>query len=119
MIFDGVVLRGQPERVKAHGEEHIISIHPLFPGDNVHGGIGPGMAHMEALPGGIGKLNKAVELRLTAVVGGCKNFALFPAFLPLRFNSRKIIFQSKSHSLCILSGRNPAKFSYRWYYIGI
>ena len=63
VVLDGVVLRGQAEGVKAHGEEDVVALHPLLPADDVHGREGPGVAHVQALAGGIGELDEAVELR--------------------------------------------------------
>src|SRR5699024_3686134 len=70
VIFDGVVLGGQTEGVKAHGEQDIVAVHALFTADDVHGGIGPRMAHVQALAGGVGELHQAVKFLLFAVVVG-------------------------------------------------
>ena len=99
MVFDGVVLRGQAEGVKAHGEEDVIAVHPLFPGDDVHGRVGPGVAHMEPLARGIGELDKAIELGLVAVVRGCVDLGVLPFFLPFGLNGGEIILQNESHFL--------------------
>ena len=64
VVFDGEVLGGQTESVIADGEQHIIAVHPLLPGDHVHGGVRPGMAHVQAGGGGIGELHQAIELGL-------------------------------------------------------
>ena len=100
VILDGVVLRGQAEGVEAHGEEDVVPIHPLFPGNNVHGGVGPGMAHMEPLPGGVGELDEAVELGLFALIGGGEDLAVLPALLPLGLDGSKIVFQNH-HTLFV------------------
>ena len=62
MVLDGVVLRGQAEGVIPHGEEHIVAVHAALAGHHVHGGVGPGVAHMQALSGGIGELHQGIEL---------------------------------------------------------
>jgi len=98
VVFDGVVLRGQAEGVKAHGEEDVIAVHPLFPGDDVHGRVGPGVAHMEPLTGGVGELDEAVELGLAAVIPGGEDLVLLPFFLPFGFDGGEIVFQF-SHTL--------------------
>ena len=75
MVLDGIVLRGQAEGVVAHGEQDVIAIHALFAGHHVHGGVGPGVAHVQALAGGIGKLHQRIELGLFTVVGSGKGFS--------------------------------------------
>ena len=92
VILDGVVLRGQAEGVVADGEEDVIALHPLFPADDVHGGEGPGVAHMEALAGGVGELDEAEEFFLTSVaVDGGEGFFFQPFGLPLLFYGGKIV----------------------------
>ena len=100
VVFDGEVLRGQAEGVKPDGKQHVIAVHPLFAGDDVHGGEGTGMAHVEPLPGGVGELDEAVELGLLAAVGCGKDLALLPAFLPLGLDGREIVFQNH-HTLFV------------------
>ena len=63
MVLDSEVLRGQAEGVIPNGEEDVIAVHTLFPGYYIHGGVGPGVAYVEAVAGGIGELHQAVELR--------------------------------------------------------
>ncbi len=62
VVLDGVVLRGQAEGVKADGEQHVIALHPLLAADDIHRREGAGMADVQALAGGIGELDQAVEL---------------------------------------------------------
>ena len=62
VVLDGVVLGGQAEGVEPDGEQDVVALHALFAGDDVHGGEGPGMAHVQALTGGIGELDQPVEL---------------------------------------------------------
>ncbi len=98
VVLDGVVFRGQAKGVKAHGEQHVEAVHPLLPGDDVHGGVGPGMAYVEALAGGVGELHQAVEFGLIALVLGGVHLGVLPALLPLGFDGREIVFQCE-HSL--------------------
>ena len=98
VVFDGVVLGGQAEGVEPDGIEHVIPIHPLFPGDDIHGGEGAGMAHVEPLAGGVGELDEAVELGLFALVPGGVNLGLLPALVPLGLDGGEIVFQCE-HSL--------------------
>ena len=92
VVLDGVVLRGQAEGVKADGEQHVVALHPLLAADDVHGGEGTGVAHVEALTGGIGELDEAVEL-LPGLVPGDSGEGLFlqPLLLPFLFNGCKIV----------------------------
>ena len=92
VVLDGVVLRGQAEGIEADGEQHVVTLHPLLAADDVHGGEGTGVAHMEALTGGIGELDEAVEL-LPGLVPGDSGEGLFlqPLLLPFLFNGCKIV----------------------------
>ena len=78
MVLDGVVLRGQAEGIEADGVQHVVALHPLFAGDDVHGREGPGMAHMEALTGGVGELDEAVELGALVPGDGGVGLGLLP-----------------------------------------
>ena len=98
VVFDGVVLGGEAEGIEAHGEKDVVAIHALFAGDDVHGGVGAGVAHVEALPGGVGELDEAVELGLVTVVPGGEDLVLLPFFLPFGFDGGEIVFQF-SHTL--------------------
>ena len=53
------------------------------------------MAYVEALSGGVGELNQAVELRLFTVVGGGEGLGFLPSFLPLGFDGGEIVFQCR------------------------
>ena len=108
VILDGEVLSRQAEGVVADGEQHIIAVHPLLPGDHVHGGVGPGMAHMQAGGGGVGELYQAVELGLggVAVLAGEGLFLLPPA-LPLLFDGCEIVLQINHTFLYFCAGVNP------------
>ena len=93
VVFHGVVFRGQAEGVVADGEEDVIALHPLLPADDVHGGEGPGVAHMEALAGGVGELDEAEEFFLTSVaVDGGEGFFFQPFGLPFLFYGGEIVF---------------------------
>ena len=108
VVFDGVVLGGQPECVIAHGEQDVEAVHALLAGHHVHGGVGAGVAHVQALAGGVGELHQAVELGLVPAVLGGKGLALQPLFLPLGLDSGKIVLHLSRTSLYI-AGRTPAK----------
>ena len=92
VVLDGVVLRGQAKGIKADGEQHVVTLHPLLAADDVHGGEGTGVAHMEALTGGIGELDEAVELLPGLVPGdGGEGLFLQPLLLPFFLNGGKIV----------------------------
>ncbi len=92
MVFNGKVLRGKAEGIVAHGEQHVIALHALFPGNGVHGRIGPGMSHMKARTGGIGKLHQGIVFGLVGAVLCGKQLFLRPELLPLWLNGGKIVF---------------------------
>ena len=99
MVLDGVVLRGQAEGVKADGKQHIVPVHPLLPGHHIHGGVGPGVAHMEAVAGGIGELHQPIELGLVRLPRlGSEGLFLQPFLLPLLLNGGKIVFHVRHTS---------------------
>ena len=93
VVLDGVVLRGQAEGVEADGEQHVIAVHAALAGHHVHGGVGPGVAHVQALAGGIGELHQAVEFGLGGVAGlGGEGLFLAPLVLPFLLDGGKIVF---------------------------
>ena len=95
VVLDGVILRGQTERVKPNGEEDVIAVHPLLPSHHIHGGIGPGVADVEAVAGGIGELHQTVKLGPVCLSGvGGKGPFLQPLCLPLLLNGGKIVLQT-------------------------
>ena len=94
VVLDGKVLGGQTEGVKAHGEQDVITVHALLAGDDVHSGVGTGMADMQTVAGGVGELYQTVELGLVGVtVGAGKGLLLIPLGLPLLFNGGEIVLQ--------------------------
>ena len=93
--------------LKADGEEHIVPVHAALPGHHVHGGVGPGMSHMEALAGGIGELHQGVEFLLVRVTGAAgEGLLLPPLVLPFLFDGGKIVLQNPSHFLVVLSAQS-------------
>ena len=108
MVFDGVVLRRQAERVKAYREKDVVALHTLFAGDDVHRGIGSGVANVQPLPGGVRELDKGVELGLIAARHGGVGLRLLPALLPFLFYCCKIVFHFLS-----LSGKANLRFKVR------
>ena len=78
VVLNGVVLCGQAEGVIADGEQDVVALHPLLPADDVHGGEGPCVAHVEPLAGGIGELDQAEELLPSLVPGDGGEGLLLP-----------------------------------------
>ena len=92
VVFHGVVFRGQAKGVVADGEEDVVALHPLFPADDVHGGEGPGVAHVEPLGGGVGELDEAEEFFAARVaVDGGEGFFFQPFGLPFFLNGGEIV----------------------------
>ena len=108
VVLNGVVLSRQAEGVKADGEQHVVAVHPLFPGYYVHGGVGSGMSHMQPVARGIGELNQAVELRLGGIASlAGKGLFVLPLGLPLFLDLGKIVLQSYHALLYFLAGFWP------------
>ena len=91
MVLDGIVLRGQAEGIEADGVQDVVALHALFASDDVHGRKGAGMAHMEALTGGVGELDEAVELGALVPGDGGVGLGLLPPLLPLFLDGSKIV----------------------------
>ena len=53
--LDGVLLRGESERVPAHGVENVVAGHALIPRDDVGGGVSLGVAHVKTRAAANGK----------------------------------------------------------------
>ena len=117
MILNGKVLRRQAEGIIAHGEQHVHASHPLFPGDDIHGRIGPGVAHMQSCGAGIREFHQGEELFLLAAVLSGVEFFLLPDLLPLFFNVCKFVihneytFLKSSHSSIMISFRSTVSAS--------
>ena len=82
VVLNGIVLRGQAKGVVPNGKQHIFPLHPLFPGNDVHGGVGPAVAHVKACAGGVWELKQGIELLLFAAVLCGVQVLLLPNFLP-------------------------------------
>src|SRR6185503_8925002 len=84
------VLGGQAERVPAHRLQHVISAHPVVPGENVADGIVPHVPHVQ-LPRGVGEHAEAVELRSGGVFLDVKRAALLPECLGVALDCLRIV----------------------------
>ena len=102
MVLDGEVLGRQAEGVIPNRKQHVIAVHPLFPGNHIHSGVGPGMTHVQAGGGGVGELHQTVEFRLGGIaVLTSEGLFLRPAGLPFLFNGGEIVLQNY-HALLLL-----------------
>ena len=91
VVLDGIVLRGQAESVPADGEQHVITLHPAHAGNNVHGRVGAGMPHVQAVAGGIREFDQGIKLGLGMILRRGKSLVVVPVFLPLGFNLSRYI----------------------------
>ena len=101
VILDGEVFGGQAEGVPADGEEHVVAFHAALAGDDVHGRVGAGMAHVQAVSAGVGELDQAVELGLGVVIGGGEGLVVIPVLLPFRLDLCRIV-GLEFHGDCLL-----------------
>ena len=110
VIFDGEVLRGQAEGVVADGEQHVIALHAALTGDDVHGRIGAGMAHVQARARGIGELDEGIELGLLVGFFGGKRMVLFPVCLPAGLDLLRVVDRNVLHKSCSFAkNKAPAR----------
>ena len=93
MVFNSIVLGRKSKSIEAYREQNIIAVHALFARDDIHRGEGARMTDMKSLTGGIREFNKSVELWAGRIARHCRiGLGLFPVFLPLLLDSRKIVF---------------------------
>ena len=81
VALDRGVLRGQPERVPAHGVHHVVAAVPPVAGHHVTHGERLGVAHVE-VTGGVGEHVEHVAPFRRAVVGGRVDAVLVPVAGP-------------------------------------
>ena len=93
VVFDGIVLGRQAERVPAHRIEHIIALHALLARDDIQRGVRARMADVQALAGRVRELDERVKLLLVAAVLGLEAVRLVPDVLPLLFDLFMIVLQ--------------------------
>ena len=95
--FDGVIFGGQAKSIPADGEQNVVALHAPLTGDDIHGGVRPGMAHVQPLPGRVGELQQPVKLGLGVVFTGVEGLLLVPLLLPFRLYDLRIV--SLCHNL--------------------
>ena len=113
MILNRIVLGRQAERIVADRENDVVAVHPLFTGDNVDGGKGARMTHMQARCAGIRELNQPVKLRARIAGDGGIRFLFFPDVLPFLFNGSEIVFHNRLPSLQFVVHSSPARLQSR------
>ena len=111
-IFNGIVFGGQAKGVPADGEQHVIALHAALAGDDVHGRVAPGMAHMQAHTRGIGELDQRIKLGFCVRLFGLKGMGFVPALLPFGLNGIRIILGNVFH-LQNLPFQNKIKNAFR------
>ncbi len=89
--LDGVVLRGQAERVPAHGVEHVEALHALEARDRVGGDVVAAVADAQPVAGRVREEVEGVELGLVALVGRAVGVALLPEALPLLLDGVRVV----------------------------
>ena len=101
VVLDRIVFRRQAEGVVAHGEQNVLSLHPMFARDHVHRGIRAGMADMQAGAGGVRELDQCVKLLFIRAGFRLIKLLIRPDLVPFVFNGRKIVFHFASSSKVI------------------
>jgi len=94
--FDGVVLRGQAERVVADREEHVIALEAALAADDVHRRERPRVADMQPLPGRVGEFDQAVELLFRVILDRLEAMRVRPFALP--FELDRVVVVPVGHS---------------------
>ena len=90
--LDGVLFRGQSERVPPHRMKHVEIAHPLVAAEDVGRGVSLGMADVQPRPGGIGEHIQRVELRPGVEIDRPERVVLLPVLLPFLLDRGKIVF---------------------------
>ena len=91
IILDGEIFGGQAEGIPADGEEHIIALHAPLTGNDIHGGVGAGMAHVQAGAGRIGEFDQTEKFGLGIIIGRGEGVFFFPDLLPLGLDLCRVI----------------------------
>ncbi len=81
--FDGIIFRGQPERVKAHGLKHVETLHTLKARKGIGRPVIIPVPGVELCARRIGEHLQHIVFFAGVIRAECVNSALLPAFLPL------------------------------------
>ena len=102
--LDRVLFGWQPERVPAHGMQHVEAAHPFVARDDVSSGVTFGMSDVKTSAARIRKHVEDVEFRLCRIKAGLagvrhvKELPLIPKALPFGFKPIKWIwFAARAH----------------------
>ena len=106
IVLDGRVLRGQAERVPAHGMQHVVAIHPHVTSKRVADRVVPHVPHVQRA-GWIRQHLEHVVLRHARVgLGGVERRVLLPALGPLHLDTLGVValivgtFCAGRHGFC-------------------
>ncbi len=92
VIFDREVFGRQAERIPADGIQDVVALHAALARDDVERRVGARMADVQPLPGGVGKFDQRIVLRLVRMVGSVENARFLPFFLPAFLNRFMFVF---------------------------
>ena len=103
--LDRVLFRWQPERIPAHGVQHVETAHPFVASDDISGGVTFGMSDMKTGAARIRKHVEDVEFRLFQIkarlagVRRVKKLPLIPKALPFGFKPiERVGFAALTHA---------------------
>ena len=99
VVFDGIVLGRQTERIKSDREQDIVALHPALAADDVHRRERARVADVQPLSGGIRELDQPVKLRARITGDGRERLFRLPARLPFFLDCLEIILHSVHFSL--------------------
>ncbi len=84
------VLGGKSECIPAHRLQHVVSAHPVVPGENVADGIVPDVPHVQ-LPRGVGEHAQAIELLPGGVFFDAEGALALPVILGFALYRQRIV----------------------------
>ena len=101
---DGVLLRGQTERVPAHRVQHVEAAHTLEARENIRGGVALRMADVQSAATGVREHVEDVVLRLprdarVVGIGRAEGSVGFPIGLPARFDIGGVVARHSKTSV--------------------
>lgn len=100
--LDGVVFRGQTERVEPHGLEHFVALHFFEPCIAVGGAVVVPMPDVQLRTGRVGEHFQNIELFIDVLFVEVVFLRLFPTLLPLAFHALHIHKNNPSEACRLL-----------------
>ena len=89
---NGVLFGRQPEGVPSHRVQHLRAGHAPVTADDVGGRVSLGMAHMQAVTGGVGEHVEDIELVASGFErAGVKGLVLVPVGLPVGLDTGGVV----------------------------